>query len=92
MIWAADACERLGHVAAAAPVHELLSPFGGVMVAHAGPISVALGRLALVLERPEESEHHFREAIELCERMDAKAYLAIARRDLASCCFRRMRR
>jgi len=83
MIWAADVCEQVGHVGGAARLHELLAPLEGVMVSYAGPMSVSLARLAVTLGRPEEAERHYRDAVALCERMDARAYLAIARRELA---------
>ena len=82
MIWAADVCEQLGHEAGAARLYDVLAPFAGVMISHAGPMSGTLGRLALTLGRADEAERHYREAIALCERMDARAYLANARREL----------
>ena len=42
----------------------------------------AVGRLALTLGRSGEAERHLRDAVALCERMDARAFLAIARYDL----------
>jgi DNA-binding SARP family transcriptional activator len=82
MFWAADLCDALGHEAGAARLYELLSPFAGTMVPYAGPVSGALGRLTRTLGRPREAERHYRDAIALCERMDACAYLAIARHEL----------
>jgi len=48
------------------------------------PISGALGRLTLTLGRPDEAENHYRDAVALCERMDARAFLAVACRELGS--------
>ena len=48
----------------------------------AGPLGRAVGRLALTLGRRDEAEDHLRAAVALCERMDARAFLAIARYDL----------
>ncbi len=82
MVWAAYVSNWVGHEAAAARLYDVLAPFGGIMVASAGPMAGALGRLALTLGRTDEAERHLRDAVALCERMDARAYLAIARRDL----------
>ena len=84
MLWAADVCDQVGHERGAARLHELLAPFEQVMICYAGPVSGALGRLARTLGRPEEAERHYRDAVALCERMDARAYLAIARHELAT--------
>ena len=92
MIWAADVCEQVGHAEGAARLHELLSPLEGVMVSYAGPMSVSLARLAVTLGRPEEARRHYRDSVALCERMDARAYLAIARRELGQLTWCRPRR
>lgn len=42
------------------------------------------GLLALTLGRPEEAERRLRDAIALCERMDARAFLSMARADLGN--------
>ncbi len=72
------ACERL---------FEFLLPHSGLMTwtvgASLGPYDLALGRLAATLGRPSVAEWHLRHAIELCDRMDVYAYLAIARHELA---------
>jgi len=81
-IAAADVCAELEDRSLAAPLYELLSPCAGVMIAQAGPVDRAIGRLALTLGRRDEAEDRLRAAIALCERMDARAYLAIARYEL----------
>ena len=83
MLWAADVCDQVGHERGAARLHALLAPFEQVMICYAGPVSGALGRLARTLGRADEAERHYRDAVALCERMDARAYLAIARHELA---------
>ena len=47
-----------------------------------GPVARAVGRLAQTLERHDEAEQLLRDAVALCERMDARAFLAMARQDL----------
>jgi hypothetical protein len=47
-----------------------------------GPVSLSVGRLASTLGRRDEAEHHFRGGVELCERMEALGFLAIARYEL----------
>ena len=82
MTGAADVCAALDDRAVAAPLHDLLAPCADVMSVHAGPLGRAVGRLALTLGRRDEAEGHLRAAVALCERMDARAYLAIARYEL----------
>jgi hypothetical protein len=82
MTGAADVCATLDDRAVAAPMHDLLAPCADVMSVHAGPVGRAVGRLALTLGRPDEAEVRLRAAGALCERMDARAFLAIARYEL----------
>ena len=82
MTWAADLCAWLGDRPRAARLQELLSPFAGVILSESGPVDRALGRLAIALEDRPGAERHLRNAVVLCERMDARAYLAVARLDL----------
>jgi hypothetical protein len=49
-----------------------------------GPVGRAVGLLELTLGRRGEAERRLREAIALCERMDARAFLAMARLDLGA--------
>ena len=78
-IGAADVCAALEDRSLAAPLYELLAPCAGVMIAQAGPVDRATGLLAHTLGRRAEAEERLRAAVALCERMDARAYLAIAR-------------
>jgi DNA-binding SARP family transcriptional activator len=82
VIGAADVCADLDDRSLAGPLYELLAPHADLMVMQSGPLSRVLGRLALTLGRRDEAQHHLRGAIALCERMDARAFLAIARYDL----------
>ena len=81
-IAAADVCATLEDRPLAARLYELLAPCAGVMIAQAGPIDRAAGLLARALGRRAEAEERLRAAVALCERMNARAYLAIARYDL----------
>ena len=82
MTGAADVCAALDDRAVAAPLYDLLAPCADVISPHAGPVGRAVGRLALTLGRRDEAEDRLRAAVALCERMDARAYLAIARYEL----------
>jgi hypothetical protein len=82
--WAAGVCAGLGDGTLAAPLYETLEPYGGTMTATVGPIDHTLGRLALARGDRDDAERRLRRAMELCERMDARAYLALARHDLGA--------
>jgi hypothetical protein len=47
-----------------------------------GPVGRPVGRLAQTLGHDDEAEQLLRDAVVLCERMDARAFLAMARQDL----------
>ena len=82
MTGAADVCAALDDRSLAASLYDLLAPCAHVMSVHAGPVGRVVGRLALTLGRRDEAEDRLRAAVALCERMDARAYLAIARYEL----------
>ena len=82
MIGAAGVCAALGVRPLAEQLYGLLVPCAGVMIAQAGPVDRATGLLARTLGRRAEAEERLRAAVALCERMDARAYLAIARYEL----------
>jgi hypothetical protein len=84
LAWAADICAWLGDRATAATLLDLLAPFAGVMTWQYGPVGRAVAVLELALGDPDEAERRLRDAVALCERMDARAFLAIARVDLAT--------
>ena len=52
------------------------------MSPESGPVGLPLGRLTLTLGDRDGAERRFRAAVAVCERMDARAYLALARRAL----------
>jgi DNA-binding SARP family transcriptional activator len=83
LTWAADVCAWLEDRPRAARLHELLAAFPNVVTWQYGPVGRPLGRLALTLGRRDEAEQLLRDAVALCQRIDAQAFLAMARRDLA---------
>ena len=86
LTWAADICAWLEDRPRAARLYDQLAPFAGVMMYQYGPVGRAVGRLAQTLERPDEAEQLLRDAVALCERINARAFLAMARQDLGDCC------
>ena len=84
LTWAADICAWLEDRSTAARLLELLAPFADVMTWQYGPVGRGVGLLDLALGRRDEAERRLREAVALCERMDARAFLAMARHDLGT--------
>jgi DNA-binding SARP family transcriptional activator len=82
LTWAAEICAWLEDRPRAARLYDLLAPFSDVMTYQYGPVGRPAGRLLQTLGRPEEAERLLRDAVALCERMDAQAFLAMARHDL----------
>jgi tetratricopeptide (TPR) repeat protein len=82
LTWAADICAWLEDRPRAAQLYDRLAPFVDVMTYQYGPVGRAVGQLALTLGRRDEAEQLLRDAVALCERIDARAFLAMARRDL----------
>jgi DNA-binding SARP family transcriptional activator len=82
LLWAADLCASLENPMRAAQLYDILAPRGEAMIATAGPVGRPLGRLARTLGDRDEAERRLRHAAALCERMDARAYLALAHQDL----------
>jgi DNA-binding SARP family transcriptional activator len=82
LTWAADICAWLEDRSRALLLHDLVAPFAGVMTWQYGPVGRVVGLLELVLGRPDDAERRLRAAVALCERMDARAFLAMARHDL----------
>jgi DNA-binding SARP family transcriptional activator len=81
---AADICAWLEDRRRAELLHELLAPFADVVTWQCGPIGRVVGLLEQVLGRRDEAERRLRSAVALCERIDARAFLAMARFDLGS--------
>jgi hypothetical protein len=84
MAWAADICAWLGDRETAAALLEQLTPFADVMTWQYGPIGRGVGLLELALGRAGEAERHLRAAVALCERTQARAFLAMAQHDLGA--------
>jgi DNA-binding SARP family transcriptional activator len=82
LTWAADVCAWLEDAPRALLLLDLLAPFADVMTWQYGPVGRAVGLLDLAVGRHEEAERRLRAAVALCERMDAQAFLAMARHDL----------
>ncbi len=78
-----ETCVSLGRADGATLLHDWLRPWRG-QVAHAtvtsqGPVAFHLGCLATLLERPDDAEGYFAEALEVSQRM-AFPYWRLARR------------
>jgi DNA-binding SARP family transcriptional activator len=84
LTWAADICAWLEDRPRAARLYELLAPFPDIVTWQYGPVGRPVGGLAMTLGRPDEAERLLRNAVALCERIEAQAFLAMARRDLAT--------
>jgi len=82
MAGAADVCGWLGDRPNAQRLYELLIPNADVISLWTGPVAISLGGIAQSIGRGDEAQAHLRSAVALCERIDAPAYLAIARLQL----------
>jgi hypothetical protein len=84
LTWAADICAWLEDRSTATRLCTLLAPFANVMTWQYGPVGRSVALLDVVLGRRDQAERRLREAIALCERMNAQAFLATARADLGA--------
>jgi DNA-binding CsgD family transcriptional regulator len=82
----AVACHRLGDAERAARVHDLLAPYAGRNIVSTrfgafciGPASYYLGLLAMTVGRLEEAVRRFARAVELGDRIEARAIVAHGR-------------
>ena len=95
MVLLADVHIAVGDRAGAALLLARLRPSSGLVTWNTacslGPFDLAIGRLEHMLGRLEDAERHLRAAVELCEHMDAQAYLALARHELAGVLLRARR-
>jgi DNA-binding SARP family transcriptional activator len=82
LTWAADICAWLEDGPRALLLLELLAPFSSAMTWQYGAVGRVVGLLERTLGRADEAERLLRAAVALCERMDARAFLAMARYDL----------
>jgi DNA-binding SARP family transcriptional activator len=87
LTWAADISAWLQDRAVAARLLDQLAPFADVMICQSGPVGRGVGLVEQALGRPDEAQQRLRDAIALCERMDARAFLAVARLDLGTLLF-----
>jgi len=84
----AESARALGDVERASVLFELLLPYSDrVAVSYpeisTGSVSRNLGLLATVMERWDDAERHFEEALEVNERIGARSWLARTREDYA---------
>jgi tetratricopeptide (TPR) repeat protein len=85
----ASLCSRLGDQRRADMIYRLLSPYPGVLavgrplVVVVAPVDLRLGTLASLLERFEEAEAHFANALAIAERMRALPWQAEIRYEQA---------
>jgi DNA-binding SARP family transcriptional activator len=84
LTWAADICAWLEDRSTATRLCTLLAPFANVMTWQYGPVGRSVALLDIVLGRRDQAERRLREAVALCERMNAQAFLATARADLGA--------
>jgi hypothetical protein len=82
LAWASDICAWIEDRATAAALLDLATPLGGVMTWQYGPVARGAGLLQALLGRPAAAERSLRASVALCERMDARAFLAMAQLDL----------
>jgi YVTN family beta-propeller protein len=92
--WAVSVCllaetsARLGDRDRAATLYELLAPYADrVTISYTeislGPVARYLGILAEAIGRDDDAERHFRDSLELSERIGARPWLAHSQHDLA---------
>ena len=90
----ADTCAILGDADRAAPLYELLLPYGSLNAVAVPELALdsssrPLGILATLLGRFEEAARHFEEALRMNETMGARASLAHTQKDYARMLLRR---
>ncbi len=85
-----DVCAFLGDARRGAALYELLTPYAGrnVVVGRAlaclGSASRHLGLLATTMRHWKDAERHFKDALEMNERMGARAWVAWTQHDYAA--------
>jgi class 3 adenylate cyclase/tetratricopeptide (TPR) repeat protein len=90
MTYLVDVCTFLGDRSRADRLYQILLPFAGrnVVISTAaacyGALSRYLGALATTLERWEDAERHFEDALAMNARMDARPWLAHTQEQYAS--------
>jgi hypothetical protein len=84
LVLAADIVAWLEDRQTAARLLDALTPYADLMTWQYGPVGRCVGLLDLLLGRRDDAERRLRAAVALCERMDARAFLAMARHDLGT--------
>ena len=84
----AETATTLGEAEHASALYEMLLPYGDRVATAYPEISIGavaryLGLLAAAIERWDDAERHFEQALELNERIGARSWLAHTRDDLA---------
>jgi DNA-binding CsgD family transcriptional regulator/tetratricopeptide (TPR) repeat protein len=80
----------LGDAGTGAEIYELLLPYAGLqaiglaMAEHHGPVSLHLGRLAVLLGEREAARRHLQQALRSCEELHALPYLALTHAELTT--------
>ncbi|SOC53747.1 helix-turn-helix domain-containing protein [Ornithinimicrobium cerasi] len=88
-VGAAELCEAFADTEVAADLYSRLLPHAdlhAIGMAHApyhGPVALTLGRLALVLERPEDARRHLEAALRACDDAGALPHTALTHLVLA---------
>ena len=90
----AETCAILGDIGPAAPLYELLLPYGSLNAVALpelalGSTSQPLGILATLLGRYADAERYFEEALRMNERMGARPWLAHTQQDYGRMLLRR---
>ncbi len=95
LAYLAEVCVWLDDKARAAALHELLLPYAernlvfGAHTASFGAAARLLGMLAATLQRWDDAEHHFEQAIALDQRTGGRPWLAHSRSEFAAMLLRR---
>ncbi len=84
LVLAADIDAWLEDRRTAVRLLDVLTPFADLMTWQYGPVGRCVGLLDLLLGRRDDAERRLRAAVALCEHMDARAFLAMARHDLGT--------
>ena len=88
-VGSAELSVRFGDRDAAGVLYEQLLPFAGLQAIglacgpDEGPVTLSLGRLALLLGRNEDAQRHLKAAVSSCEDQQALPYLAEVHATLA---------
>lgn len=83
MTYLCGVCDAVDRPDAARALHDALLPYAGLMAHNgtldAGPVDLHLGLMARVACDPATAEQHLARAVDLCQRIDAPLWSALAR-------------